>query len=103
MKTKFVTILLCAFTVLASARVKKVSTTRLEISFDKTLHLVFDSKVKYIDGATDIQAEIVPNLPNIVKVVVTQENYKGTRGLSVITADGVFHSFELTFKEDVDY
>ena len=102
MKLK-ITVILCALVMVASAQ-KKVSATKLEISYDKTLHLIFDNKVKYIDAEKkDIVAEIIPTLNNIVRVKVNNENFKGSRGLSVITADGIFHSFELTFKEDVDY
>jgi len=100
-KLKF-TFILCLLAVLAGAQ-KKVAVKRLEISYDKTLHLIFNTNVKYVDAKTDIVAEIVPALNNIVRVRVNNENFVGSRGLSVITADGVFHSFELTFKEDVDY
>lgn len=102
MKSKL-TILLLALAIIASAQVKQVPTKRLEISFDKTLHLVFDSNVKYITGSSDIVGEVTESLPYIVKVVVNNANFVGTRGLSVITADGVFHSFELAYNEDVPY
>lgn len=97
------TILILAIAIIATAQVKQVPTKRLEISYDKTLHLVFDSNVKYITGSPDIVGEVAESLPHIVKVVVNQANYIGTRGLSVITADGVFHSFELAYNEDVPY
>lgn len=103
MKRKLITLLLCGFTMLAMSQVKQVNTKRLEISYDKTLHLVFDNNVKYIDCAQDIVAEKNEKLQNIVKVVVDTENYEGARGLSVITADGVFHSFEVVYKKNVQY
>lgn len=104
MKKKKILMLLCAFTtLLLNAQVKQVLTIRLEISYDKTLHLIFDNNVKYIDAAPDIVAESIASLPNIVKVKVNNENFVGSRGLSIITSDGVFHSFELVYKEDVGY
>jgi conjugative transposon TraN protein len=96
-------ILLCAFTGCVNAQVKQVATKRLEISYDKTLHIIFDNNVKYIDATQDIVPEINPTLPNIVKVKVNNENFTGTRGLSIITSDGAFHSFEVVYNANVKY
>jgi len=103
MKKKTILILFCVLTVIARAQVKQVPITKLEISYDKSLHLIFDKNVKYINGALDIVAKTNETLPYIVKVNVNNENFEGSRGLSIITADGIFHSFELVYKKDVAY
>ena len=103
MRRILMSIFIGAFTLLGSAQVKKIKTKRLEISYDKTLFLIFDKNVKYIDGSKDIVAEINPTLFNIVKIKVNNENFVGTRGLSVVTSDGEFHSFELVYNSAVSY
>jgi conjugative transposon TraN protein len=103
---KYITLLLYIYISVSSfaQKLNKVEPVRLCASYDKSLHLIFDSSVKYVDaGSNDIVANITPGINNIVRVKVNNENYVGTAGLSVITSDGVFHSFEIEYRKDVDY
>jgi len=85
------------------AQLNKVKATPLAISFDKSIHIVFDNSIKYVDGAPGISASVVPNIDNMVKITCQEENFPGTRNVSVLTWDGVFHSFKLQYKDTVAY
>ena len=73
----------------------------LRISDSKTAHLVCPDKVDYVQAGdyTLVQAEIVPELSNIVRVKATQTFEKPT-SLTVVCA-GRIYSFELVFGSDV--
>jgi conjugative transposon TraN protein len=88
---------------LINAQVHQVSAKFLEISYDKSLHIVFDNNVKYVDAAPDISVTIVPDHQNIVRVRADQEDFTGTRNISIVTWDGVFHSYQLIYRKKVKY
>jgi len=73
----------------------------LKVSDSKTAHLVCPDKVDYVQAGdyTLIQAEIVPELSNIVRIKAVQAFEKQT-SLTVVCA-GRIYSFELVFGSDV--
>jgi len=73
----------------------------LKISDSKTAHLVCPNKVDYVQAGdyTLIQAEVVPELSNIVRIKAAQVFEKPT-SLTVVCA-GKIYSFELVFGSGV--
>ena len=72
----------------------------LKVSDSKTSHLVCPDKVKYVQAGdySIIQAEVVPELANMVRVKAVQPFEKST-SLTVVCADRIY-SFELQYSND---
>jgi len=72
----------------------------LKISDSKTSHLVCPDKVKYVQAGdySIIQAEVVPELANMVRVKAVQPFDKST-SLTIVCADRIY-SFELQYGND---
>lgn len=74
---------------------------RLEVSFHKTLHLIFPSSVKYVDlGSTDIIAGKADGVENVVRVKAAVEKFATETNFSVITSDGSFYSFNVVYSDE---
>lgn len=73
---------------------------RLEVTFNKTVHLIFPSAVKYVDlGSMDIIAGKADGVENVVRVKAAVEKYAGETNFAVITQDGTFYSFNVVYTE----
>jgi len=75
-------------------------TNNLKVSDTKTSHLVCPEKVSYVQAGdySLVQAEIVPELSNLIRVKAAQPFEKPT-SLTVVCADHIY-SFELTYGND---
>jgi len=75
-------------------------TNNLKVSDTKTSHLVCPDKVSYVQAGdySLVQAEVVPELSNLVRVKAAQPFNKPT-SLTVVCADHIY-SFELTYGND---
>jgi len=75
-------------------------TNNLKVSDTKTSHLVCPDKVIYVQAGdyTVVQAEVVPELANLVRIKATQPFEKPT-SLTVVCADHIY-SFELSYGND---
>lgn len=73
---------------------------RLEVTFSKTVHLIFPSAVKYVDlGSTDIIAGKSDGVENVVRVKAAVEGFSEETNFSVITSDGTFYSFVVVYAD----
>ena len=73
---------------------------RLEVTFSKTVHLIFPSAVKYVDlGSTDIIAGKSDGVENVVRVKAAVEGFSEETNFSVITSDGTFYSFIVVYAD----
>ena len=73
---------------------------RLEVTFNKTVHLIFPSAVKYVDlGSTDIIAGKSDGVENVVRVKAAVEGFSEETNFSVITSDGTFYSFVVVYAD----
>jgi conjugative transposon TraN protein len=72
----------------------------LKISDSKTSHLVCPDKVNYVQAGdySLVQAEVVPELSNMVRVKATQP-FENPTSLTVVCADRIY-SFELQYGND---
>ncbi len=106
-------IIVIIFSVLAvhlSASAQQVQTTTsdkvpattniLKVSDTKTSHLVCPDKVSYVQAGdySLVQAEVVPELSNLVRVKAAQPFERPT-SLTIVCADHIY-SFELTYGND---
>jgi conjugative transposon TraN protein len=81
-------------------QVQSSITNNLKVSDTKTSHLVCPDKVGYVQAGdySLVQAEVVPELSNIVRVKATQPFEKQT-SLTVVCANKIY-SFELQYGND---
>lgn len=71
----------------------------VELSFNKTVSIIFNSPVRSVDlGSRDIIADKASDVENILKVKSTKLGFNETN-FSVITADGKFYSFVANYNE----
>ena len=73
---------------------------RLEVTFSKTVHLIFPSAIKYVDlGSSDIIAGNADGVENVVRVKAAVEGFSEETNFSVITSDGTFYSFIVVYAD----
>jgi conjugative transposon TraN protein len=84
----------------SAQQVQPATTNNLKVSDTKTSHLVCPDKVSYVQAGdySLVQAEVVPELSNLVRIKAAQPFDKPT-SLTVVCADHIY-SFELTYGND---
>ncbi len=76
-------VMLFATVNLHAQKIDELKAEPIEISYDKTLHLVFPTEVKYCSvGNDNILAEKVASQPNIVRVIAAERGVSNMRRLS---------------------
>lgn len=79
-------------------KLEELEAIPLEIGYEKTLHLIFPTEVKYLSTGNDnILAEKVAARPNIVRVIASEEGFDGETNLSVVTGDTKFYSYAIRY------
>jgi conjugative transposon TraN protein len=85
--------------VIASDRV--IPSYYLEVTYDKTVHLIFPSAISYIDlGSSSIIAGKAEGAENVVRVKAAIKDFKEETNFSVITDEGSFYSFIVDYNEN---
>ena len=107
MKTRIILSLVMLLTVLSVKAQEPVETKifptnqiisphKIEVTFQKTVHILFPSEVKYVDlGSFDIIADKATGAENVVRIKAAVKGFEGETNFSVITADGCFYSFNV--------
>jgi conjugative transposon TraN protein len=73
----------------------------VEVTFDKTVHIIFPSAVKYIDlGSANIIAGIADGSENVVRVKAAIKGFETETNFSVITEDGSFYTFNVKYADE---
>ena len=66
----------------------------LDVTFDKTVHIIFPAEVRYVDlGSPNLIAGKADGAENVIRVKATVKNFKNETNMSVITEDGSFYTF----------
>lgn len=80
--------------------IEELAATPLEIGYEKTLHIIFPTEVKYCNAGNDhILVEKVNAQPNIIRIIAAERNFPGETNLSIVTADTKFYSYSLRYNE----
>jgi len=70
----------------------------VQVTFAKTVHIIFPSTVKYVDlGSTHIIAGKADGAENVIRVKAATEGFPGETNFSVICEDGSFYSFNVKY------
>lgn len=73
----------------------------LEITYDKTVHVIFPAPVKYVDlGSTDLLAGKADGAENVIRVKAATKYFRQETNMSVITEDGNFYSFNVKYADE---
>ena len=73
----------------------------LEVTFEKTVHIIFPSPVKYIDlGSANIIAGKAEAAENVVRVKSAVKGLNEETNFSVITDEGSFYSFNVKYANE---
>lgn len=112
MKTRIILSIIMLFSLLGAKAQEAVETKifptnqiiaphRIEVTFQKTVHILFPSEVKYVDlGSFDIIADKATGAENVVRIKAAVKGFEGETNFSVITADGCFYSFNVVYKDE---
>ena len=98
-------ILLLSHIIVVAQTIQAKKAIDVGISYDKTLHFIFSTSIRYFDvGNSDKVAVDKPdNVKNVLRVKAQERNFIGNTNLSVVTADGAFHSYMLSYNDDPKY
>lgn len=73
----------------------------LEVTFDKTVHIIFPAGVRYVDlGSTKIIAGKAEGAENVIRIKAAVRNFEDETNFSVITDDGNFYSFNVRYVQE---
>jgi len=73
----------------------------IEVSFYKTVHIIFPSSVRYVDlGSGNIIAGKADGSENVIRVKAAVQGFQKETNFSVITDDGNFYSFNVKYADE---
>ena len=73
----------------------------LEVTYDKTVHIIFPATIKYVDlGSPNLIAGKADGAENVIRVKATVKNFRAETNLSVITEDGNFYTFNVKYADE---
>ena len=85
----------------AQIQQSEITPRQVEVSFNKTTHLIFPAPVQYVDlGSTDIIADKATGAANVVRLKAAVRDFQAETNLTVITADGRFYAFDVRYADD---
>jgi conjugative transposon TraN protein len=75
----------------------------LEVSFNKTVHVIFPASVRYVDlGSANIIAGKADGSENVIRVKAAVQGFENETNFSVITDEGNFYSFNVKYADEPD-
>lgn len=76
----------------------KIEPYRMEVTYDKTSHLIFPTGIRYVDlGSEYLIAGKAEDAENVLRVKATVRDFEPETNFSVITNDGRFYSFNVYY------
>lgn len=73
----------------------------LEVTYDKTTHIIFPSAVRYVDlGSPNLVAGKADGVENVIRVKAVVRNFRDETNMSVITESGSFYTFNVKYADE---
>ena len=73
----------------------------LEVTFEKTVHLIFPAAIRYVDlGSQNIIAGKADDAENVLRVKATVREFETETNMSVICEDGSFYAFNVKYADE---
>lgn len=85
-------------TVKAPLSLGKIEPYKLEVTYDKTSHLIFPTAIRYVDlGSEFLIAGKADDAENVLRVKASVKDFEPETNFSVITNDGRFYGFNVYY------
>ncbi|WP_333577800.1 conjugative transposon protein TraN [Sphingobacterium sp.] len=79
----------------------RVEPYRLQVTYNKTSHLIFPVAIRYADLGSDyLIAAKAEDAQNVLRIKAAVKDFEEETNFSVITEDGKFYSFNVTYSPD---
>lgn len=76
----------------------KVEPYEMQVTYNKTSHLIFPSAIRYVDLGSDyLIASKAEDAENVLRIKATVRDFKEETNFSVITDDGRFYNFNVFY------
>ncbi|MDR2948455.1 MAG: conjugative transposon protein TraN [Prevotella sp.] len=73
----------------------------LEVTFDKTVHIIFPSSIRYVDlGSANIIAGKAGTSENILRVKAAIRGFETETNLAVITDEGSYYTYNVKYADE---
>ena len=73
----------------------------LEVTFEKTVHLIFPAAIRYVDlGSQNIIAGKADDAENVLRVKAAVREFETETNMSVICEDGSFYEFNVKYADE---
>ena len=73
----------------------------LEVTFEKTVHLIFPAAIRYVDlGSQNIIAGKADDAENVLRVKAAVREFETETNMSVICEDGSFYTFNVKYADE---
>ena len=73
----------------------------LEVTFEKTVHLIFPAAIRYVDlGSQNIIAGKADDAENVLRVKAAVREFETETNISVICEDGSFYAFNVKYADE---
>ncbi|MFV0468631.1 MAG: conjugative transposon protein TraN [Dysgonomonas sp.] len=84
-------------------QIKPINKKLIKVNWDKTTHLIFPTEIKYFNSVNDfIVCDSPDKVKNILSVKANEKDWEETSNLSVVTADGEFYNFAVTYTDELE-
>lgn len=88
------------FTSLSQAKLKPY---KMEVTYNKTTHLLFPSPIRYVDlGSENLIANKAEDVANVLRIKSSVRDFEEETNFSVITEDGKFYNFDVFYSSYPD-
>ncbi|UKB78599.1 conjugative transposon protein TraN [Chryseobacterium sp. MEBOG07] len=76
----------------------KIAPYWLTVTYDKTTHIIFPSKIRYVDmGSEYLIAGKADDAENVLRIKAAERDFAAETNFSVITEDGRFYNFDVFY------
>lgn len=73
----------------------------LEVTFDKTVHVIFPSAIRYVDlGSNNIVAGKAGTSENVIRIKAAIRNFDTETNMAVITEEGSYYTFNIKYADE---
>lgn len=82
----------------ASLNEARLEPFKMEVTYNKTTHLLFPSPIRYVDlGSENLIANKAEDVANVLRIKSSVRNFEEETNFSVITQDGKFYNFDVFY------
>src|SRR5699024_12164863 len=76
----------------------KIEPYRMEVTYDKTSHLIFPTAIRYVDLGSDyLIAGKAEDAENVLRIKASVRDFEPETNFSVITNDSRFYKFTVSY------